>query len=780
MSGMASLLIVHPVEFRDDCVRLMHHKRQTGMTAYSYELHQLIDRMPGRDDAERLKQAIYAASRDGRAVRYVLLVGDASKIPVRYRRTPQIQGYNGSPYAQWFTAADLYYANLYMQHSGQGVADTGSGLSTWDANGDGFYDDHHWKDDVYDWNPDQVDGCPDVAVGRVPAHTADQARIYVDKVIAYETGPGAPPRMACLSDKAYEDPPAMMNRIVDDSGIAHQLPVQKLGFGYAPGDALPPGYVHGVAPLTANAARDSALLVYLGHGSVNSWDYETAGDVNLLGGGSVAGYRSGTLPFVISVGCSTGDWAPNAPGDDNPPYQDAGGIIHSYSKTNSKPDNSGVWTVTDTPVGRPDLNRTWTVRDINAPRAPVPPPAEYDFDQPSGSFAVSWLFNPEGGGIGFCGETTVGPDNWGADLATGMLKAWAGPGTVLGDMWLAGGRSYWQMHRTEQDAIGAPRCYLTYMTLFGDPSLRLRLRSAALPPAPAVQQVWAGRWTAGWTSILPLTAGGQPQLFSYKIATGAAGLDQLNAAGQGTTGLWTGGWAAGYTTVEPFYLSGQPLLFAYDAETGAVATHRVLPGNQGTTRVWGATWSTGWTAIVPLYLNGDPHLLEYKVNDGTVAIDRVNDDGVGTTEVWRSSWTTGWTSLVPISIGGRPHLFSYKSGDGQVAIDRINDGGQGTTGVWTGTWTPGWSAIGLLGILGELLEYKSGDGTTAIDQLDRAGHGSAELWRSIWKPGFTTVVPFSLQVGPPGRTALDFYSLRYNAVTGEVSTAAVGAYRQPS
>ena len=46
------------------------------------------------------------------------------------------------------------------------------------------------------------------------------------------------------------------------------------------------------------------------------------------------------------------------------------------------------------------------------------------------------------------------------------------------------------------------------------------------------------------------------------------------------------------------------------------------------------------------------------------------------------------------------------------------------------------------------------------------------------EPGFTPVVPFSRQVGRPGRTTLDFVALRYAAGTGEVSTAAIGAYRQ--
>ena len=128
--------------------------------------------------------------------------------------------------------------------------------------------------------------------------------------------------------------------------------------------------------------------------------------------------------------------------------------------------------------------------------------------------------------------------------------------------------------------------------------------------------------------------------------------------------------------------------------------------------------------------------------------------------------------------GWSPTLLSYKTGAGDVAIDRINPAGQGTAGVWTGTWTAGWDVIRSLGILGQLLEYKSIDGTAAIDQLDRAGQGSSEIWRAIWNPGYTTVVPFSLHGDSPCRTALDFFAFRYNAATGEVSTAAIGTYRQ--
>jgi hypothetical protein len=123
---------------------------------------------------------------------------------------------------------------------------------------------------------------------------------------------------------------------------------------------------------------------------------------------------------------------------------------------------------------------TWVVRNPTDPKVVLPRPAAYDLDRPSRTFATSWLFNPRGGGIAFCGETTVAQNNWGSDFATGFFSNWIGSGTVLGEMWLAAGHGYWRQHQGRPDAdnvIGAPRCYLTYMTLFGDPSLRIRAQA---------------------------------------------------------------------------------------------------------------------------------------------------------------------------------------------------------------------------------------------------------------------------------------------------------------
>lgn len=44
---------------------------------------------------------------------------------------------------------------------------------------------------------------------------------------------------------------------------------------------------------------------------------------------------------------------------------------------------------------------------------------------------------------------------------------------MLGAIWVAGQQEYWRRDHASQNQIGAPRIYLTYMILFGDPSLRL-------------------------------------------------------------------------------------------------------------------------------------------------------------------------------------------------------------------------------------------------------------------------------------------------------------------
>jgi hypothetical protein len=237
----------------------------------------LVDRnrfggYPGGDDAARVKRAILEAY-EALGVKYVLLVGDAARMPVRYRRTahmpPPQDMYWGDA---WYTAADLYYSNLYLRHwatNGSAVGDRSSGFSTWDANGDGAYDEQNWGlDDLLRFNPDMVDGCPDLAVARVPAHTVDDIGVYVDKVIRYETGGAtAPsPKLSVLIDAGYASANDLSVRLLNDSRAANHFGIDYVGMDFTPTSPPPSPFQMRPAPEVQNAIQDSSFVIYVGHG----------------------------------------------------------------------------------------------------------------------------------------------------------------------------------------------------------------------------------------------------------------------------------------------------------------------------------------------------------------------------------------------------------------------------------------------------------------------------------------------------------------------------------
>jgi hypothetical protein len=158
----AELLIIAPSETIDGFADFVDWKRARGL-ATRLELVEDIDATEsGEDLAARIRARIQRGV-DEEGVRWVLLGADAPLVPVRRVYTWVEVDFEGAYYEDSI-ASDLYYADL--DHS-------------WDGDGDGAYAEPG----------DGMDLLPEVAIGRIPARSAEQVEDYVDKLFLYERWP---------------------------------------------------------------------------------------------------------------------------------------------------------------------------------------------------------------------------------------------------------------------------------------------------------------------------------------------------------------------------------------------------------------------------------------------------------------------------------------------------------------------------------------------------------------------------------------------------------------
>ena len=171
------LLIIAPENFTPALRPLADHKNATGMPTLMITLGHIYDTFDGADESEKIKRAIerYEKNHD---IKYVMLVGDVDKFPVRWVTHEQ----PNQPETQtYYFPSDLYYADLY---------DADGDFSSWNFDGDEYFGEHldsnNDRDYPYSVNADHADLHPDVAVGRVPASHIEELESYVAKVIRYE------------------------------------------------------------------------------------------------------------------------------------------------------------------------------------------------------------------------------------------------------------------------------------------------------------------------------------------------------------------------------------------------------------------------------------------------------------------------------------------------------------------------------------------------------------------------------------------------------------------
>lgn len=144
-----------------DWGRLLSHREQIGHRVQVGIIEQILDKWPGRDGAEKLRN--YLQEFHARGGRFVFLAGDESNLPVRY--TYQFDSARPIPIDNQ-ELCDLYFADL-----------------TGDWNTD---NDELWGEESQD-HPDLT---PELLVGRVPLTNGADIAAYIDRLILYETDPG--------------------------------------------------------------------------------------------------------------------------------------------------------------------------------------------------------------------------------------------------------------------------------------------------------------------------------------------------------------------------------------------------------------------------------------------------------------------------------------------------------------------------------------------------------------------------------------------------------------
>ncbi len=484
-------LILGKFEYAPQLNAFANFKSAHGMPSKFVDVESIQQFYGPGDAAERVKRAI-ATAYINTNVRYVMLAGDASQFPVRHKFM-NIGRQFGRPDSSmgdgwWqdgsYTPTDFYYANLFHhQFTGNFETFDMSKFDNWDDNGNGRYNEQVWEWDnsqldqnnplnSVTYNPDKVDAYPDIAVGRIPSHDANDLKIMLDKIEKYDNGmmlQQSKRGLTLAAGGTYPGSDYLLDGILNYNSVGNTVGqdyILKFGLNFPENKRqFSNGWMPGSFPSLRNAVMNTWALIYLGHGYAKGWDMS---DLTIpFDGNEVAKYLGQlTLPVVFGIGCETGAFKPTIP---------VGMYLNAYNDTvwYYQFSHDDIWKSSPTNRTTPDPSHPMR----NLPTV-LEQPGPYDLpDQSDRTFACPWLFQKnEGGGIAYFGETLVCQDYHGADLIARVLDGYMRTKTspvLLGDIWVAGERKYWSDFRSSTDVFHNPRAYLCIMTFFGDPTLHI-------------------------------------------------------------------------------------------------------------------------------------------------------------------------------------------------------------------------------------------------------------------------------------------------------------------
>jgi hypothetical protein len=426
------LLIVAPEAFHPALQNLFAHKQKLLPTELR-SLEKILRESQGVDDPEKLKRFLYQEWR-GPGLGYVLLVGDVDVLPVRFMVLDRV---TSTAFDYAFYPSDLYYSDL---------AKPDGSFDDWNANKESFHagyfgevrGEKNKKDPI---NFDQVDYRPEIAVGRWPVSTPEEARLVAAKTVACEEAvlAGTSPhlhRAAFLAVGGWVDSRDLMDRLA--AKLTNHWQIEKRYYSDARRRSeVPPDRKQIVTLLNSGVG----LVVHAGHGQAEAWEQcFSVRDLDRL-------TNAAQLPVIISAGCSTAYFAPL------PPY---GAYVDVDSKEHKGSDNREVFT------------------------APPPPPSPYQRGRfnPTG-LGEQILKRSPNGAVAYIGCNT-GSQPCGLTLVEGFVTALAAAKEPrLGDCWAGAIRHYYDKERLAtlkpDNGWYPPSIFFQGMKfmLFGDPSLRL-------------------------------------------------------------------------------------------------------------------------------------------------------------------------------------------------------------------------------------------------------------------------------------------------------------------
>ena len=161
------MVIICPNIFKSALGDFASFKTTTGIDTKIVTMEEIISSkyfpVEGRDNAEKIKYLLYNAVITW-GIKYVLLVGDAERIPTRITHVAE-SGLNDDE------ASDLYYSDVF---------DSSNNFCDWD------YTENDRFGEYNGGNDDRLDLYPDLHVGRIPASTTGEVSSMIDKTKNYE------------------------------------------------------------------------------------------------------------------------------------------------------------------------------------------------------------------------------------------------------------------------------------------------------------------------------------------------------------------------------------------------------------------------------------------------------------------------------------------------------------------------------------------------------------------------------------------------------------------